>query len=74
MRYRCPGQYIGKSPVTVILPIHGSDGSIRLGKLRTSRDLRKDRIRVVQIKAVGCQVRSVNCGKKASLLQRISEH
>ena len=55
------------------LPIHGSDGSVRLRKLRISRDLQKDRIRVVRIKAVGCQVRSINCGKKASLLQRISE-
>ena len=37
------------------------------GKLRISRDLRKDQIRVVQIKAVGYQIGSINCGK-ASLL------
>ena len=60
--------------VTVILPIHGSDGTVRLGKLRISRDVRKDKIRFVQIKAVSCQVRSINRGKGASLLQRISEH
>jgi len=42
-------------------------------KLRISRSLRRNRIRVVQIEAVGYQIGSINCGK-ASLLQRISEH
>ena len=36
-------------------------------------NLQRNRIRVVQIKAVGYQIGSINCGK-ASLLQRISEH
>ena len=43
------------------------------GRLRISRNLRRNRIRVVQIKAVGYQIGRINCGK-ASLLQRISEH
>ena len=43
------------------------------GKLRISRNLRKNQIKVVQIKTVGYQIGSINCGK-ASLLQRISEH
>ena len=32
-------------------------------KLRISKNLRKSRIRVVQIEVVGCQIRSINCGK-----------
>jgi len=43
------------------------------GKLRISRNLRRNRIKVVQIKVVGYQVERINCGK-ASLLQKISEH
>ena len=43
------------------------------GKVRISRNLQRNRIAVVQIKAVGCQIGSINCGK-TSLLQRISEH
>ena len=42
-------------------------------RLRISRNLWRNRVRVVQIEAVGYQVGSINCGK-ASLLQRISEH
>jgi len=41
-------------------------------KLRISRNLQRNRIRVVQIEAVGYQIWSINCGK-ASLLQRILE-
>ena len=37
------------------------------GKLRISRNLQRNKIRVVQIKAVGYQIGSINCGK-ASLL------
>ena len=33
-------------------------------KLRISRDLQKNRIRVVQIEVVGYQIRSINCGKR----------
>jgi len=60
-------------------PYNGNIADARLkwkcpfGKLRISRDLRKNQIRVVQIKAVGYQIESINC-TKASLLQRISEH
>jgi hypothetical protein len=43
-------------------------------KLRISRNLQENRIGVVQIEVVGYQIRSINCGEKASLLQRISEH
>ena len=43
------------------------------GRLRISRNLRRDRTKVVQIKVVGYQIGRINCGK-ASLLQRISEH
>ena len=54
-----------------------ADGRSRRGcpfrKLRISRNLQRNRIRVVQIKAVGYQIGSINC-EKASLLQRISEH
>jgi len=42
-------------------------------KLRISRNLRRNRTKVVQIKVVGYQIGRVNC-RKASLLQRISEH
>ena len=42
-------------------------------KLGISRNLRRIRIRVVQIEVVGYQIRSINYGE-ASLLQRISEH
>ena len=35
--------------------------------------LQRNRIRVVQIEAVGYQIESINCGK-ASLLQRFLEH
>ena len=44
-----------------------------LGRLKTSRNLRRNWTRVVQIKAVGYQIGGINCGK-ASWLQRISEH
>ena len=60
-------------------PCNGNIADARLkwkcpfGRLRISRNLQKNRIRVVQIKAVGCQIGSINCGK-TSLLQRISEH
>ena len=60
-------------------PCNGNIADARLkrkcpfGKLRISRNLQRNRIRVVQIKAVSYQIGSVNCGK-ASLLQRISEH
>jgi len=43
------------------------------GKLRISRDLRNNQIRIAQIKAVGYQIGSINC-EKASFLSRISEH
>ena len=42
-------------------------------KLRVSRYLQRNRIRVVQIEAVGYRIESINC-RKASLLQRILEH
>ena len=42
-------------------------------KLRILRNMRRNRIRVVQIEVVGYQIRSINCGK-ASLLQRIPEY
>jgi len=60
-------------------PYNGNVADARLkwkcpfGRLRISRNLQKNRIRVVRIKAVGYQIGIVNCGK-ASLLQRISEH
>ena len=60
-------------------PCNGNIADARLkwkcpfGKLRIPRNLRKNQIKVVQIKAVGYQIGSINCGK-ASLLQRISEH
>ena len=38
-----------------------------LGRLKTSRNLRRNWTRVVQIKAVGYQIGGINCGK-ASLL------
>jgi len=54
-----------------------ADGRLKwrcpFGKLRISRTLRKNRIKVVQIKVVGYQIGRINC-RKASLLQRISEH
>jgi len=43
------------------------------GKLRISRNLRRNRIKVVQIKVVGYQIERINC-RKTSLLQKISEH
>ena len=60
-------------------PCNGNIADARLkwkclfGKLRISRNMRRNQIRVVQIKAVGYQIGSINCGK-ASLLQRILEH
>ena len=60
-------------------PCNGNIADARLkwkcpfGKLRILRNLWKNQIKVVQIKAVGYQIGSINCGK-ASLLQRISEH
>ena len=33
-------------------------------KLRISRNMQKNRIRVVQIEVVGYQIRSINCGKR----------
>jgi len=42
-------------------------------KLRISRNMRRNRIRVVQIEVVCYQIGSINCGK-ASLLQRIVEY
>ena len=60
-------------------PYNGNIADARLkwkcpfGRLRILRNLQRNRIRVVQIKDVGYQIGSVNCGK-ASLLQRISEH
>jgi len=44
-----------------------------LGKMRILRNLRKNQIRIAQIKAVDYQIGSINYGK-ASLLQRILEH
>ena len=50
-------------------PCNGNIADVRLkgrcpfGKLRISRDLQKNRIRVVQIEVVGYQIRSINCGK-----------
>ena len=60
-------------------PCNGNIADVRLkwkcpfGRLRISRNLQRNRIRVVQIKAIGYHIRSINRGK-ASLLQRISEH
>jgi len=60
-------------------PYNGNIADARLkwkcsfGRLRISRKLQRNRIRVVQIKAVGYQIGSINY-RKASLLQRISEH
>ena len=34
-----------------------------LGKMRISRNLQKNQIRIAQIKAVGYQIGSINCGK-----------
>jgi len=62
-----------------VAPCNGNiaDGRLKwrcpFGKLRISRDLQRNRIRVVRIKVVGYQIGRLNCGK-ASLLQRISEH
>ena len=54
-----------------------ADGRLKwrclFGKLRISRDLWRNRTKVVRIKVVGYQIGRINCGK-ASLLQRISEH
>jgi len=50
--------------VTVILPICDQSGNVRLGKLRISRNLQKNRIGVVRLEAVCYQLRSINCGKK----------
>ena len=33
-------------------------------KLRISRNMQKNRIRVVQIEVVGYEIRSINCGKR----------
>ena len=35
-----------------------------LGKMRISRNLRKNQIRIAQIKAVGYQIGGINCGKR----------
>ena len=51
-------------------PCNGNIADVRLkgrcpfGKLRISRDLQKNRNRVVQIEVVGYQIRSINCGKR----------
>ena len=51
-------------------PCNGSIADMRLKwnfpfeKLRISRDLRENRIKVVQNKAVGYQIKSINCGKR----------
>ena len=34
------------------------------GKLRILRDLQENRVRVVQIKVVGYQIRNINCGRR----------
>ena len=60
-------------------PYNGSVADARLkrecpfGEMRISRNLRKNQVGIAQIKAVGYQFGSINCGK-ASLLQRILEH
>jgi len=62
-----------------VSPCNGNIADARLkwkcpfGRLRISRNLQRNRIRVIQVKAISYQIGSVNCGK-ASLLQRISEH
>jgi len=51
-------------------PCNGSIADTRLkwkcpfGKLRISRNLRKNQIRIDQIKAVGYQIGSINCGER----------
>ena len=54
-----------------------ADGRLKwrcpFGKLRISRNLRRNRTKVVQMKVVGYQIGRINYGK-ASLLQRILEH
>jgi len=50
-------------------PCNGNIADVRLkgkclfGKLRISKDLQKNRIRVVQVEVVGYQIRSINCGE-----------
>ena len=65
------------SPSAVPCNDNIADGRLKwrcpFGRLRNSRNLRKNRAKVVQIWAVGYQIGRINCGK-ASLLQRISEH
>ena len=65
------------SPSAVLCNSNIADGRLKckcpFGRLRTSRNLRRNQTRVVQIKAVGYQIGRINCGK-ASLLQRILEH
>jgi len=54
-----------------------ADGRLKwrcpFGKLRISRNLRRNRNKVVQIKVVGYQIGRINCGK-ASILSKTSEH
>ena len=65
------------SPSATLCNGHIADGRLMwrcpFRRLRISRNLRRNRIRVVQIEVVGYQIGSINCGK-ASLLQRISKH
>ena len=51
-------------------PCNGNIANARLNwkcSLRISRNLQRNRIRVVQIKAVGCQIGSIDCGKTSLL-------
>ena len=48
--------------VTVLLPMYDQE-RCPFRKLGISRNLRRIRIRVVQIEVVGYQIRSINCGE-----------
>jgi len=65
------------NPSVVLCNGNIADGRLKwrcpFGGLRNSRNLRRNRTKVVQIRAVGYQIGRINCGK-ASLLQRILEH
>jgi len=77
-RIRCFAvQDVLVSPSAVLGNGNIADGRLKwrcpLGRLKISRNLRSNWTRVVQIKAIGYQIGRINC-RKASLLQRISEH
>jgi len=65
------------SPSASLCNDNTTDGRLKwrcpFGKLRISRNLRRNQTEVVQVEVVGYQIGRINCGK-ASLLQRISEH